>query len=110
LEKAPRSLLFDKLNQLFTQNGLVPLPNSTPSENNSYEIALQLSNNNDLFIKYTSSIGTTFQLKRIYIKASHPEEQVHPQLFKYKQISLFNQLEMRMSYFVPLDFDFDDKG
>jgi hypothetical protein len=74
LEKAPRLLLFDELDQLFTRNGLIPLPNSNPSENNFYEIALQLYSDNCLFSKYTSSGETTFQSKRMCIMGNHTQE------------------------------------
>ncbi len=74
LEKAPRLLLFDELDQLFIRNGLIPLPNCTQNENNFYEIALQLFSDNCLFSKHTSSSETTFQSKRMCIMGNHTQE------------------------------------
>ncbi|CAF3861771.1 unnamed protein product [Rotaria magnacalcarata] len=74
LEKAPRLLLFDELDQLFIRNGLIPLPNSTQNENNFYEITLQLYSDNCLFSKHTSTSETTFQSKRLCIMGNHTQE------------------------------------
>ncbi|CAF1294082.1 unnamed protein product [Rotaria sordida] len=68
LEKAPRLLLLDELDQLFVRNGLIPLANAAQNENNNfYEIALQLYSDNCLFSKHTSSAETTFQSNRVCI-------------------------------------------
>jgi hypothetical protein len=74
LEKAPRLLLFDELDQLFIRNGLIPLPNSTQNENNFYEIALQLFSDNCLLTKHTSTSEITFQSKRMCIMGNHTQE------------------------------------
>ncbi len=82
LEKSPRFLLFDELDQLFTRNGLIPPLNSTQNENNFYEIALQLYSDNYLLSKHTSTSETTFQSKRMCIMGNHTQEPCNRLVFR----------------------------